>query len=748
MAPRKTEPKSSIRTIPLDISRGMYSGGSAAAIPRGCARKIQNCLLLDGVWQYRPPFTYDGIPGARSLMLWDDQDTETTRLVVIDVNGGVHYKDAAGEGYTNPLTLPSYARVLQYANLRGLLFAAVDDGAGNPKIVRVLDGTNADLAQSFGPPDSGIEPTCITSFIGRVFVAGGRIRVTNLFATGNPAAWNPTNALITNIGSGPTLYRIMPTTSAGFVESPPISASNGTNDGLTARVELRNNSATYAVPMKLEMLVRSPWNGTWAYGLQEVHTPTVENGFRYRVIVAGTSAAAEPVWPTSDTVVDGTVTWLCDGPQIFAAQDFSVIPKQEPAVWIGTQISGRFDGSSRVIVKLTFDGPTELVPIDFAYEDGVPDGSARKESHGAQLTGTLYSQPYFNQDTSGGTALVPMLDRALWSEPFAPQVVAPDNSYNVIDVAGGITAQLVHDDLMMAKRRAIFVYGVTGDAGIPILIKRTIRSGIIGGRAYDIGPDGELYYIGETDCYVWPADGDPKTFLTDAMRSEVMNKGAATWVELQAAPCNMPLLAVDIARRRVLLYAQKGIIHVYDINNKAWSTIDAGGNEIADMIYNPNTGNVYVAFGTAPAGTPGLARLDDSETNTEDQISDSGTIPIVAQIMTRPIEVTPREFLTVHQARVSNAITASQSGQTTKALVSLDQGVTFTREVAGRVPTGGGSFEPTTFEIFQTGPSVTLMFEHTGKGGPENWNVSGIEVDVQSNGKFTERSLTVASSSL
>lgn len=60
--------------------------------------------------------------------------------------------------------------------------------------------------------------------------------------------------------------------------------------------------------------------GTWlantAYSLKNRVQPTTTNGFWYRVTSAGTThATVEPTWPTAigGTVVDGTVTWTCEG---------------------------------------------------------------------------------------------------------------------------------------------------------------------------------------------------------------------------------------------------------------------------------------------------------------------------------------------------------------------------------------------------------------------------------------------------
>lgn len=55
------------------------------------------------------------------------------------------------------------------------------------------------------------------------------------------------------------------------------------------------------------------WAATTAYALGDAARPTTRNGYVYEVTTAGTSAGAEPTWPTTpgNTVVDGTVTWTC-----------------------------------------------------------------------------------------------------------------------------------------------------------------------------------------------------------------------------------------------------------------------------------------------------------------------------------------------------------------------------------------------------------------------------------------------------
>ncbi len=57
-------------------------------------------------------------------------------------------------------------------------------------------------------------------------------------------------------------------------------------------------------------LTAGAWVATTAYALNATVQPTAPNGHQYKAIVAGTSGAAEPIWPTNGgTVVDGTVTW-------------------------------------------------------------------------------------------------------------------------------------------------------------------------------------------------------------------------------------------------------------------------------------------------------------------------------------------------------------------------------------------------------------------------------------------------------
>lgn len=84
-------------------------------------------------------------------------------------------------------------------------------------------------------------------------------------------------------------------------------------------------------PVALETLVQATIDGcitnshlAWvtatAYTIGDIRRPTTanRNGFCYRCTTGGTTAGAEPTWPTyvGGTVVDGTVTWTCHYDQL------------------------------------------------------------------------------------------------------------------------------------------------------------------------------------------------------------------------------------------------------------------------------------------------------------------------------------------------------------------------------------------------------------------------------------------------
>ncbi len=55
------------------------------------------------------------------------------------------------------------------------------------------------------------------------------------------------------------------------------------------------------------------WVLSTAYVIGDSREPTVDNGYRYVVSVAGTSDTTEPTWPTAigSTILDGGAVWTC-----------------------------------------------------------------------------------------------------------------------------------------------------------------------------------------------------------------------------------------------------------------------------------------------------------------------------------------------------------------------------------------------------------------------------------------------------
>lgn len=74
------------------------------------------------------------------------------------------------------------------------------------------------------------------------------------------------------------------------------------------------------------ILVKRRWQASQAYSLGDTRIPTSPNGSYYQVTTAGTSGAAEPTWPASGTVSDGTAVWTRMGPGLIALSALSLTP--------------------------------------------------------------------------------------------------------------------------------------------------------------------------------------------------------------------------------------------------------------------------------------------------------------------------------------------------------------------------------------------------------------------------------------
>lgn len=74
----------------------------------------------------------------------------------------------------------------------------------------------------------------------------------------------------------------------------------------------KGGSSQYGIIRGLNQTISNPgWAATTAYVLKQIVVKTSPSGVRkvYRVTTAGTSGGAEPTWPNSGTVADGSVVW-------------------------------------------------------------------------------------------------------------------------------------------------------------------------------------------------------------------------------------------------------------------------------------------------------------------------------------------------------------------------------------------------------------------------------------------------------
>jgi len=119
-----------------------------------------------------------------------------------------------------------------------------------------------------------------------------------------------------------------------------------------------------------------------AYTLGAVVRPATGNGFLYQAVVAGTSGASIPTYPTviGQTVTDGGVTWACVGRNIlqFDAADLSwasstitargiVIYKDTGTAYTSPLIMADMNASDQSSSSGTFTAPFDALGVFYAF---------------------------------------------------------------------------------------------------------------------------------------------------------------------------------------------------------------------------------------------------------------------------------------------------------------------------------------------------------------------------------------------
>jgi hypothetical protein len=762
------------KTISLGLNRGQWSGGDPALMAEGYCRKVRNMLLRPNRWSQRPPFTYDNVAtsgGRIGLALWNDGSYN--RLIAMG-SGGAYVKATSGETWTlagstlNPKTW-------DHTNHNGSVYAIMSGTFQQPYAwFWSYNGTSVDYPTlgggTSGTLDGSLQARSLTAFKSRLFIGGVSLYFQNQlgYSFGTDPAYDPTDWTLTNvtaetITSGSTVTGRVTPTNTTTAKMSALFAIGAFND-FTWLCPLRGTHPSYRMPVTLSVKYGNAWV-TNDYDAGDIVVPTTANDYRYRCTVAGTAGGVEPVWPTvvGTTIVDGGVTWICEGSDVVVTTQQYVPTATESSafkvfVLQGSVPDGAF-GYLRCEIKFTHGSAITLAGVDFSYKDGLTEGAPNKANYQQQVTTGSFIYP-MGQDETDDLNTVYHTDYIYWTEIAQTQRIRATNFIRLTDAPGAITAiRPVQGRLVAFKRNAAWVFSSTDDPDFPIIPDgdAKIGFGCLGPKALDVFED-IAYFIGENEIYSWDLSGAPVPLCGDAMREEIMSKASATWVESQAT-YNTPLLRVDQKNRELWVYTQKGRLYVYDLDEKAWSVHDAGGDtsvnptgyEVADMLYNPNTGHMYFAFGTAAAGTAGVARLDPTVTDAEDSISTSGTLPVYSEIWPRPIETSgPRADVLVEAVRFHHAVTSSQTSQTTTAAVSFDHGQTFTKTNQVTLdPVSTGEYRPMEVALYQSWGSCLVRLLHAGKGGANSFNVSQCEVDVQvERGEYRKDNPTAGSASL
>lgn len=787
--------------IPLPIA-GMYSAGDPASIPDGYTRSITNMLLRPNRVDSRPPAVYDNLTGVIGLGTWEDLTNRQRRFIALDATK-LYKKSTSSETWdpgTTASTVTYGTRFLSSTNFGGRFYMAFDDGSGTLGKVFRYDGTNfkaAEWVAQDGAASSTVNATALAAFDNRLYLAGTAENLVNSAAASSSAydftAWTLTNVTAKNLTltSGQTVCRLYPTSTAvngssadsgAFVAytgsslpTPTIIRWDlrGTNAQLTSvqDTNLRHRAATVAavgapggaVPVTIEIYLQSQRANITAYSVGDI---MAFGGFRFRCSVAGTSAAAPPAFntATNTTTVDGgTLTWVSEGSDAIATQEFTVPSISEITTWSPVVLScdiPAFNNTIRTFgLRLKFWNslyssiPT-LTAIDASLKDGKTDGDPTKQNYGLQWVIGGFNYPFFNQESSS-TVVGQSLYALMWTEINNPTIRAA-NYYNPQDIAGTGTAVIAASNrLILFKRFGYWIMAPTSDPDIPIL-PETTRAGIgcIGPQALSILDD-EVFFVADREIYRMKVGYEPKPICGDAMREEIMDHSSSTWVESQST-YKMPILTIDEKNREVYVYVQKGKLYVYHLGDAEtpgvvrpytpekgqWTVVDLQGKEVQAMAYNRATGEMEISLGGF-----GLVRLDptsplkDVIDNTASQYSVDHTI------IFKPIEqFAPRYDALVEEIALYHTATASQSGQTLTAYISTDRGQTYPYQITAvfdqtvaRIP----------IPVWQMAPSITLKVVYSGKTGQTVFGLSRAEATLNvKRGEYPQTTPTLSGATL
>jgi hypothetical protein len=738
----------------------MVKVGDPAHLPEGLSQQLLNVFHRPGPRiEARYGWKSDAAAGVEignGYMLWFDPANNGFRLVLSETTGDFHVKNYGAETWGSAVA-GAIDGVLDYTNLRGRLYWMANIVAGVPQRYS-YDGNVLDV----NPFSERLSSQSLVSFQDRLWIANvyqyvfNQLGATAAYGSG----WTATNVNVRSVVSnGITTVTFIPSSTSSAKEevfgyNVPASSSETM---LVYRSDMRGQAPTYRMPVSLEIYCADPVARLTAYSLGAIRVPDTPNGYRYRVTVAGTTAAGAPAWGTTigGTTADGTVTWVNDGPDWFVSKEVEVENATDNQGRFQTEfVTARIPpmpSAMTVNVRFKFGIPArttwELWPIDIALKDGLTDGDVRKKNHGQQLTVGRFFYEFFNVE-SDDEAAIHFPNRFMWCEPGDAKDFRPANYSDVSGGEGGITViRRLQKALAIFKRNTTFVYTTTGKADLPALFAGMFPGvGCIGTRAI-AEFEGALFFVGEQEVYIFDGSSAPTPIVGDGMREAIFDRNTATWVENQGTS-KYPLLRIHEKNRQLWLYTQKATLWIYDLDSKKWSagnvTKDAneGTSEITDLAHLNN--KMY-----AIAETNKIVREDSA--TTKDEVYVAGVVTgynVTNEVWLHPMEAIPREDTLLESIGLHHKITGTWDSDTLEVGVSTDGGISFPKTHTVTVPLSTGGKRSVDIVLWQREKNLTVRLKRRGKTGPTYFNIFWTEAWIQEDGLSLPQQPTTVSASL
>lgn len=572
--------------LPLAIG-GMYKPFlgpvDVSNLPDGKAYIMSGLVRRSGGWQSGPSFVAITPTAVTSMAAWEDSANSVTRLVACKLNGAngdLYLQDVSAATFAGSAaaTITGATTFVDATNYRGRLFlsagTAIYAFTGSALTTNALGGET-------------VYADSLATFEDRIFLGRLHATIPNLLSlaqTYDPTAGmtfkNCVGQVITN---GTTITgRVTPSdaSEARFVSAAPTItvAASTTDTAYVYSCALRNTSASFDMPVTIELVYVTPWAATTAVVKDEIRTElgslTVPVK-RFRCTVGGTTGATQPTWVLGATTTDGTATWVVEGDDI-AASKITTIPQLSDSPNFIVNTIRAIIPANPVATNLKYrvrfgnsDSPVyPLAALDVSFRDGKADGTLGKANFGQQITKGRFFYDFYNQETTQ-TATKVYDDRVYWTETSNPDDLRGSAYYKCDEVAGPITAvRAVGGRLVVFKKRAMWVFAGTLDPDNALRKEKFYAyAGCVGPFATDSFED-TLYFAGADEVYSWQVGKDKPTPLAgDAMRDQLF-----------ASAGNGPFSVCVDQKNRDVWFGHSSVVspafaNVYHLPTAEWSQI-------------------------------------------------------------------------------------------------------------------------------------------------------------------------------